>query len=445
VEGQQAGDPGLSQVCRVLADSRLEEPIRAIIREYHRLSEGKVSPSFKPVAEVNTLVRNKEARFDVVLGMPQGKKSTSPLALLPGARKVAWKYPSGEPVWAAVLTNHPSAAGFVRLAGDSTGHRLWSESKAGFTMTSGRTHAEAYEWVVENRIKHTYRLTAMRMHQECGGIREGICIDIGCGTGNLDVELAKLTKLTIIGLDIDPDMKPLFERRVREAGFQNRIRFVTGDAQKMPFPDDHADLIVSRGTLTFIPDIGKCLREVDRVLKPTGVAFLGGRYLYTPQAHRISNDKLKKIVREAGVPGATVIEHRGQWVKIMGPRAPKAAHGAPGGPHMLASRFIADYGITKGKCLLICFTDGNATRGTSPPISRNSDRVQFRALAIFSGRRESVKTARRRPRPCWFSARPSIILWIEHTACRANNNPTHKRESHAARLTSMIGSSLRPS
>jgi len=94
--------------------------------------------------------------------------------------------------------------------------------------------------------------------------------DIGCGTGNLDIELAKRSKFKIIGLDIDPDMRPLFEKRVREAGLQDRLSFVTGDAQDMPFEDDYADVIVSRGTLIFIPDIGKCLREVDRVLKPTG-------------------------------------------------------------------------------------------------------------------------------------------------------------------------------
>jgi len=146
------------------------------------------------------------------------------------------------------------------------------------------THAEAFDWVVEHRVKHTYPMTAMRMLRELGGIRDGICIDIGCGTGNLDVELAQRSNFTIIGLDIDPDMKPLFEKRIHEADLQDRARFVVGDAQQLPFEDDSADAIVSRGTLTFIPDIGKCLREVDRVLKPTGVAFLGGRYLYTPQA-----------------------------------------------------------------------------------------------------------------------------------------------------------------
>jgi len=175
------------------------------------------------------------------------------------------------------------------------------------------------------------------MLAECGGVRDGICIDVGCGSGILDIELAKRSNFKIVGLDIDPDVKPLFEEKIRKAGLQKRISFVLGDAQKMPFPDDYADVIVSRGTLIFIPDKKKCLREVYRVLKPTGVAFLGGRYVYTPQKHKTSTEALKKIVRETGIPGAQVIDARGQWVKIVGPKAPKAAHRFQGGPHMLAN------------------------------------------------------------------------------------------------------------
>jgi ubiquinone/menaquinone biosynthesis C-methylase UbiE len=350
------------KLCNVLADKRLEEPLRAIVGEYGRRTQSRVALEFLSESEVSALVEKEDTGCDVVLCMPADADSKTSVGFLPGAKRVAWKYPTGEPVWAAVLTEHPEAAGFVRFAGGPTGHRLWSESQAGFTITTGKSHAEAFEWVVENRLKHTYPLTAMRMLRECGGIREGICIDVGCGTGNLDVELAKRSKLTIIGLDIDPQMKPLFEKRVREAGLQDRLRFVTGDAQKMPFPDDYADLIVSRGTLIFIPDIGKCLREVARVLKPSGVAFLGGRYVYTPQKHKISTGKLQEIVRNSGVPGARVIDARGQWVKIVGPKAPEAAHRFQGGPQMLAGRFIADYAITKGKCLLICGSDGELQR-----------------------------------------------------------------------------------
>ena len=95
------------------------------------------------------------------------------------------------------------------------------------------------------------------------------------------------------------------------------------------------------------------------MLKPTGVAFLGGRYLYTPHEDRISTEKLAELVRVSGIPGAKVIDQRGQWVKIVGPKAIKAAAKSGLGPHMLAARFIADYAITEGECLLICGGDGD--------------------------------------------------------------------------------------
>ncbi|HUU92184.1 MAG TPA: class I SAM-dependent methyltransferase [Phycisphaerae bacterium] len=348
---------------RILADKRLQEPLRAIVEAYGRRTGARIELSLTSMTHVHALVGKKETGCDVVLSMPAEVKSATPVSSLPGAKNVAWKYPSMEPVWAAAVTGHPHADAFVGFAGGPTGHRLWSESKAGFTITTGKTHAEAFEWVAEHRVKHTYPLTAMRMLAEFGGIRDGVCIDVGCGPGNLDVELAKRSNFTIIGLDIDPDMKPLFEKRAREAGLGDRLSFVVGDAQKMPFPDDHADVIVSRGTLVFIPDIAKCLQETARVLKPTGVAFLGGRYVYTPQKHKISTEKLEQIVRESGVAGAKVIDARGQWVKIIGPQAPKAAQTFQGGPHMLADRFVADYAVTDGDCLVICGGDGGLEQG----------------------------------------------------------------------------------
>ena len=354
----EARNNSRSWAVKVLANNRLQKPLTVIVEQYCRRTKSRVSLNFLSVSEVNALVEKKQTECDVVLCMPVDADGKTPVSSLPGVKKVAWKHPSGEPVWAAVLTKHPEAAELVRFVGGPTGHRLWSESEAGFTITSGKTRAEAYEWVVEHRTRHTYPITAMRMLSECGGIRDGICIDVGCGSGHLDIELARRSNLKIIGLDIDPDVKPLFEKKIREAGLQNRIAFVLGDAQKMPFPDNYADIIISRGTLIFIPDIKKCLLEVYRVLKPTGVAFLGGRYVYTPRVHKISTEKLKKIVRESGIPGAKVIEARGQWVKIIGPKAPKAAHRFQGGPHMLVGRFITNYAITQGKCLLICSSDG---------------------------------------------------------------------------------------
>jgi ubiquinone/menaquinone biosynthesis C-methylase UbiE len=368
------------RACKVLADQRVKEPLSEIVAEYVDRTHVEVTIQYASAGDIEDEVKAEKSECDVVLCMPVDPKAKSAVESLSRTRPVAWKYPSGDPVWAAVIGEHKRADALVRFIGGPTGHLLWAESEAGFTITAGKNHAEAFDWVSENRVKHTYPLTAARMLAELGGIRAGLCIDIGCGTGNLDVELAKRSKFQIIGLDIDPDMKPLFEKRIKAAGLEDRIRFVVGDAQKLPFEDDSADVVVSRGTLTFIPDIGKCLREVDRVLKPTGIAFLGGRYLYTPQKHKISNESLREIVDGCGVPGAKVVAHRGQWVKIVGPNAPPAAHKFQAGPHMLVNRLIADYRVTKGDCLLICLNDGEGARALQRGFADVSD---FRITALY--------------------------------------------------------------
>ena len=355
-EKQRLGAKVNAPSLNVLADKRLQDPLVTITDEFSRLTGFPISLHLLSVLKVDALVKKKETESDVVLWLPAPSGSKTSLDLLQDTKTVAWEYPSMEPVKAAVLTMHPEAIRFVRFAGGPIGHRLWSESSMGFTITPD-TSAKAYEWVAEHRVKHTYPLTAMRMLAECGGIGEGICIDIGCGLGHLEVELAKRSNFTIKGLDIDPEAKPLFEKRIREAGLQDRVSFILGDAQDMPFPDNYADVIVSRGTLIFITDIAKCLREVDRVLKPSGVAFLGGRYTYTPEPCKISTATLRGIVYKSGVAGAQVIEDLGQWVKIIGPEAPRAAQQFQGGARMLANRFIADFGITEGRALLICQRD----------------------------------------------------------------------------------------
>jgi len=377
--------------CKVLADKRLGDPLRTIAAEYTRRTGTKIDLRLLPAEDVNRRVDAKQAECDVVLCMAK-KEEKTPVSSLPDAKKVAWKHPTGEPVWGAAIGDHGEAADIVRFVGGPTGHRLWSESPAGFTIVSGKSHAEAFKWVADNRVAHTYPMTAMRMLRECGGRTEGICIDIGCGPGNLDVELAKRSKLTIIGLDIDGDMKPFFEEKMRDAGIQDRVRFVEGDAQELPFPDDYADMIVSRGTLTFIPDIAKCLREVDRVLKPTGFAFLGGRYVYTPHSYKITNEKLKQVVKDSGVAGTQVITDRGQWVKIIGPKVPEAARQVHRGPHLLAGRFIADYAVTEGDCLLLGQGDGAKEHALLKGFREMTD---VKITALYAKEEEAAKARKR--------------------------------------------------
>ena len=55
----------------------------------------------------------------------------------------------------------------------------------------------------------------------------------------------------------------------------HKIGFVFADAHYLPFRDNYADVIVSRGSLQFWQDREQVFAEIYRVLKPGGHAFVG--------------------------------------------------------------------------------------------------------------------------------------------------------------------------
>jgi SAM-dependent methyltransferase len=106
--------------------------------------------------------------------------------------------------------------------------------------------------------------------------KEGIGIDIGSGRGDLIVELCRRTKkIHWINADINPRNFPHFVAMAEQEGFGGRVSAVFADAVTLPFRDNFADIMVSRGSFHLWKDLQKAFSEVCRVLKPGGVAFIG--------------------------------------------------------------------------------------------------------------------------------------------------------------------------
>ncbi len=105
--------------------------------------------------------------------------------------------------------------------------------------------------------------------------KEGVGIDLGSGPGTLILELCRRTRLHWINADINPHFFPYFFRQAEAAGLDGRVSALQADACALPFRDDFAEVMVSRGSLQFWPDLQKGLAGVRRVLKPGGVAYIG--------------------------------------------------------------------------------------------------------------------------------------------------------------------------
>ena len=97
-----------------------------------------------------------------------------------------------------------------------------------------------------------------------GGLR---WLDVGCGTGAASAMiLAEGDPAQVIG--IDPS-----ESQISYATDHNddeRARFQVGDAQSLEFEDDEFDVAVSALVLNLIPDSGKAVAEMKRVVRSSG-------------------------------------------------------------------------------------------------------------------------------------------------------------------------------
>ena len=105
-----------------------------------------------------------------------------------------------------------------------------------------------------------------------GRSRRATILDLGCGPGDLALELAhRLRDARIVGLDLSPSMLQLAARHATTDG---RLRFVVGNATALPFSDGTVDLVVSTLSLHHWSDPAAVFYEIARVLKSGGVALI---------------------------------------------------------------------------------------------------------------------------------------------------------------------------
>lgn len=97
-------------------------------------------------------------------------------------------------------------------------------------------------------------------------------LDVGCGTGNFSIKLAKLG-VKVVGIDISEEMLKIAREKAKRFGLQ--IEFVKMDVYSLQFPSDHFDGVFSMATFEFIHEPKRAFEEMMRVLKPSGHLLIG--------------------------------------------------------------------------------------------------------------------------------------------------------------------------
>ena len=121
-------------------------------------------------------------------------------------------------------------------------------------------------------------------------------LDLGCGNGRVALALAA-RGFAVEGLDISPSM--IEEARAAATATGIDARFRIGDAVKLPFDENELDAVVfAYNGIAHLTRDGKvaCLVEVQRVLRPGGVALFS---LRTPYA---LNRMLPRLLRNVVLP-----------------------------------------------------------------------------------------------------------------------------------------------
>jgi ubiquinone/menaquinone biosynthesis C-methylase UbiE len=107
------------------------------------------------------------------------------------------------------------------------------------------------------------------------GITKGLALEIGPGPGYLGLEWLKKTEGTILrGLDISPDMIKIAERNAKEYGYEDRVKYITGDSKQIPFGENEIDALFTNGSLHEWSQPKKIFDEIYRVLRPGGKYFI---------------------------------------------------------------------------------------------------------------------------------------------------------------------------
>lgn len=95
----------------------------------------------------------------------------------------------------------------------------------------------------------------------------GDVLEIGFGTG-INLEYYPVSVQSLTSVDVNPGVQKLAQKRLARTALPVKFELINGEA--LPMPDNSYDAVVSTWTLCSIPNVQQALREIRRVLKPSG-------------------------------------------------------------------------------------------------------------------------------------------------------------------------------
>lgn len=164
-----------------------------------------------------------------------------------------------------------SVAGFAQKQPQFSKGQTAEQAAEYFNKTAKTVLHPAYSFLAADIVERFHLKT-----------KHGIGIDVGGGTGDLVIQLSKLTlDFYWVSTDINPYFSKYVLNNASENNCAHQVGFMAADAHSLPFKNNFADVVVSRASLQFWKDKEKVFREILRVLKPGGKAYIGRGFAET--------------------------------------------------------------------------------------------------------------------------------------------------------------------
>jgi demethylmenaquinone methyltransferase / 2-methoxy-6-polyprenyl-1,4-benzoquinol methylase len=193
-------------------------------------------------------------------------------------------------------------------------------------------------------------------------------LDVATGTSAVAREVVRRTRASVVGLDQSEQMVRQGRGRVERAGMGDRVSFVLGQAERLPFPDSSFEALTFAYLLRYVDDVGGTLRELARVVRPGGA--MAGLEFHVPWG-RVRHPLWLAYTRGV-MPVAGRVVSRAWWdaFRFLGPSISEFYRLVPLEEQLALWRIA---GISDARARVMSFGGGVVVWGTKAGVERIED------------------------------------------------------------------------